>query len=66
MKKIMLLLVCLLSQNIYGQSLHVFNIDKSNFPIMKANFYAFDASGKQITYLDKSDFILKKMILNEV
>lgn len=58
MKRIILLLICLLCQNIYGQSLHIFNIDKSKFPIMKAKFYAFDANGKQILNLDKSDFEL--------
>ncbi len=60
MKRIMLLLICLLCTNIYGQSLSIFNIDKSKFPMMKANFYAFDANGNQIQNLSLSDFILKE------
>ncbi|MGA2296563.1 MAG: VWA domain-containing protein, partial [FCB group bacterium] len=57
MKKIIYLLAFVwCSLNISAQSLTVFNIDTSSFPTIKAKFYAFDASGNQITNLSMSDF----------
>ncbi|PKL84745.1 MAG: hypothetical protein CVV22_11190 [Ignavibacteriae bacterium HGW-Ignavibacteriae-1] len=41
-----------------GQSLSLFDLDISNFPTIKAKFYAFDADGKQILNLSPSDFEL--------
>lgn len=32
----------------HAQSLSLFDVDASNFPAMKAKFYAFDAAGKQV------------------
>ena len=52
-----LILVILVFQA-HSQSLSVFEIDTSSFPTMKAKFYAFDASGKQIKSLSASDFNL--------
>ena len=40
------------------QTLSVFDIDTSNFPTMKAKFFAFDKEGQQITNLSPSDFTL--------
>jgi hypothetical protein len=39
-----------------AQSLDVFNIDASGFPVVKAKVYAFDKDGKQISNLTPSDF----------
>lgn len=58
MKKSILILVILLCGKLSGQSLSVFDVDTSNFPHIKAKFYAFDANGKQITNLSPSDFSL--------
>ncbi|MCX6153826.1 MAG: hypothetical protein NT007_06690, partial [Candidatus Kapabacteria bacterium] len=38
------------------QSLSVFNIDTSAFPVIRAKFFAFDAAGNQIRNLTASDF----------
>ncbi|MDQ1265862.1 MAG: hypothetical protein QG635_1014, partial [Bacteroidota bacterium] len=58
MKKITLLLTCLFLSCISAsaQSLNIFNVDTSSFPVMKAKFYALDASNKQIRTLSASDF----------
>ncbi|MGA2298594.1 MAG: choice-of-anchor D domain-containing protein, partial [FCB group bacterium] len=57
MKKLLLFLVLLyLPLLCDAQSLSVFNIDTSSFPTIKAKFFAFDASGNQITNLSTSDF----------
>ncbi|MEI6091365.1 MAG: choice-of-anchor D domain-containing protein [bacterium] len=42
------------------QSLSVFKVDASAFPIIKAKVYAFDATGNQIKNLSPSDFELKE------
>ncbi|MFA6570470.1 MAG: choice-of-anchor D domain-containing protein [Bacteroidota bacterium] len=60
MKKIIYLVVFLLCYCAYGQSLSVFDIDTSAFPKIRAKFYAFDASGKQITNLSPADFEIKE------
>ncbi|MCX6153662.1 MAG: VWA domain-containing protein [Candidatus Kapabacteria bacterium] len=39
-----------------GQSLSVFNIDTSSFPVIRAKFFAFDGSGNQIRNIPSSDF----------
>ncbi|MCL5991444.1 MAG: choice-of-anchor D domain-containing protein [Bacteroidetes bacterium] len=60
MKKLVIL--CCLFQfitlTLVGQTLSVFDVDISKFPIMKAKFFAFDKDGKQITNLSPSDFTL--------
>ena len=56
MKKIILILLFFVVQVTYSQSLSVFKIDTSSFPIIKAKFYAYDANGNQITNLSPSDF----------
>ena len=38
----------------YSQSLNIFSIDPSNFPRVKAKFYAFDSAGAQIYLYDKN------------
>lgn len=52
MKKIYILLFILLLgfECSFSQSLTVTNIDKSNFPIMKASFYSFDSQGNITDY----------------
>ncbi|GAB1371833.1 hypothetical protein MASR1M45_18950 [Candidatus Kapaibacterium sp.] len=40
----------------FGQSLTFFGIDKTDFPKIKAKFFAFDANGNTILNLKNSDF----------
>lgn len=48
MKYIIILLISLACcQHLTAQSLSLFDVDASNFPTMKAKFWAFDAAGKQ-------------------
>jgi VWFA-related protein len=57
MKKIIILiLITLSSVNIYSQVINVYNLDKSQYPTMSAEFYAFDKNLKQQVNLLKSDF----------
>jgi len=58
MKKIIYILLFLISYTAYSQSLSLFNVDASNFPTIKASFFAFDAAGKQITNLSPTNFSL--------
>ncbi|MDT3739666.1 MAG: choice-of-anchor D domain-containing protein [Candidatus Kapabacteria bacterium] len=61
MKIIGLILALLFSVSLsFGQSLSVFDLDTTNFPTIKAKFYAFDKDGKQITNLSTSDFEVKE------
>ncbi|MBX3042930.1 MAG: choice-of-anchor D domain-containing protein [Candidatus Kapabacteria bacterium] len=46
----------MLSLTLKSQVLTVFNIDASNFPLMRANFYMFDADGNYITNFSDEDF----------
>ena len=39
-----------------AQYFSVFDIDDSNYPYLKAKFYAFDSTGKQLTDFSLSDF----------
>ena len=48
MKKFISLFIFLACCSAYSQSLSVFEVDTTNFPIMKAKFFAFDKDGKQI------------------
>ncbi len=50
----------MLMSQLPAQSLYVTDVDASNFPIMKAKFYAFDGNGKQVTALSTSDVIVKE------
>ncbi len=56
MKKAILTLLLLLPLAAQAQDLSVFDIDTTNFPIMRAKFFAFDENGDQITNLSPSDF----------
>ena len=42
------LLFLAISTAAYGQSISIFDIDTTNFPTMKAKFYAFDKDGNQV------------------
>lgn len=42
------LLFLLVSTVAFGQSISIFDIDTTNFPTMKAKFYAFDKDGNQV------------------
>jgi WD40 repeat protein len=62
MKNIFILLALigsLGSTTLTGQSISLFDIDTSAFPMMKAKFYAFDASGNQVSPTTK-DLVLKE------
>ncbi len=58
MKKALILLLVILSNNLMSQSLVVFDVDTSNFPVMKAKFFAFDVDGRQIVNINSSDFLI--------
>ena len=61
--KVLIILCCLFhlfTITLVSQTLSVFDVDTSNFPTMKAKFFAFDKDGKQITNLSTSDFHLKE------
>ncbi|MEI6090292.1 MAG: SUMF1/EgtB/PvdO family nonheme iron enzyme [bacterium] len=60
MRKIIYILLVILSYTAYSQSLSVFGVDASNFPTIKANFFAIDAADNQITNLNPSDFEVKE------
>ncbi|MEI6090293.1 MAG: FISUMP domain-containing protein [bacterium] len=60
MKKTIYILLLILSYTAYSQSLSVFNVDASNFPTIKAKFFAFDSTDNQITNLNTSDFEIKE------
>ena len=47
MRLLILIALVLLAANASAQNLSVFNLDATNFPTIKAKFYAFDANGKQ-------------------
>jgi len=59
MKKVIILLLLLtISVRLNSQSLRVYDVDPSNYPIMRAKVIAFDQSGKLITNLSPNDFVL--------
>jgi VWFA-related protein len=60
MRNLYYLFLFLFCYSAYSQSLSVFNVDAGSFPTIKAKFYAFDASGNQITNLLPSDFEVKE------
>ena len=59
MKKFISLFIFLACYSAYSQSLSVFDVDTSSFPIMKAKFFAFDKDGKQIRP-NTSDFSISE------
>lgn len=56
MRLVFLILLILISYQGNSQTLYVFDIDSTDFPIMRAKLFATDKNGDQITNLDKSDF----------
>ncbi|MCO5251697.1 MAG: choice-of-anchor D domain-containing protein [Candidatus Kapabacteria bacterium] len=58
MKKYLLLIIFFIPGILLSQSLTIFDVDASNFPTIRAKFYAFDAEGKLILNLAASDFEL--------
>jgi hypothetical protein len=60
MKRFTLILFLLIGYVAFSQSLTLFDIDASNFPTIRAKFYAIDKDGKQIVSLSPSDFELKE------
>jgi WD40 repeat protein len=52
---------CFLSLgNCFGQFIQVFNVDSTDYPIMRAKFYSFDQNGYLITDFSASDFELRE------
>jgi len=45
--KLTLLLIVIISSAAFSQSITLFDVDASNFPLMRAKFYAFDEAGNQ-------------------
>jgi hypothetical protein len=62
MKMIWIYLALIFSINLslFGQSITVFDVDTTNFPLMKAKIFVMDANGNQVTNLSPTDFILKE------
>lgn len=60
MKKIIILIILTFTYSAMSQSLSVFDVEASNFPTIKAKFFAFAQDGKQITNLNPSDFEVKE------
>ncbi len=56
MRYIVILLLIVWHSIALSQSLQVFDIDTTDFPIMRAKFFATDINGHQLTDLDESDF----------
>jgi VWFA-related protein len=56
MKKLICIILLLISYSALSQSLSVFDINTDDFPIVKAKFWAFDENGEQITDLTPEDF----------
>ena len=48
MKSLLILCLLLSAQTLYSQSIDLFDIDATNFPVMRAKFYALDATGNQV------------------
>lgn len=59
MRLLLLIGVFLYSTIAYSQGISLFNIDASNFPTIKAKFYAYDKDGKQLD-LSKEKVTLKE------
>ncbi len=53
-----LFLAC--APSLFSQSLTVFNIDASAYPVMRAKFYAFDADGNQLSGIAPGDLLLRE------
>ncbi|MEI6090315.1 MAG: FISUMP domain-containing protein [bacterium] len=58
MRKLIYIFFFIISYTSYSQSLSVFNVDASEFPKIKANYYAFDNFGYPITNLMPDHFKL--------
>ncbi len=59
MKKFLIFIILLtLVSSLYSQSLRVYDVDPSNYPMMKAKIIAFDAAGNLMTNLTPDDFSL--------
>lgn len=56
MKKLLVLICLLCNYYSYSQSITIFDVDMSTYPIMRAKFFALDSLGNQITNLSPSDF----------
>lgn len=56
MNKLFFLLLFCFIPYAYGQSLHVFDVDPSEFPKVKAKFYAYDGNWKRLSNLDINSF----------
>lgn len=60
MKKSILILLAIYTVNLFSQSFSVLNIDASNFPFVKAGFFANGKDGKQILNFSPNDFVVKE------
>jgi formylglycine-generating enzyme len=55
---LLILIITSLTSTVNARNLIVYDVDNSNYPIIKAKFFAFDNSGKQIYDLKPSNFTI--------
>ena len=60
LSSVLAMFLFLISSTTFSQSLSIFDLDTSDFPTIKAKFFAFDKDGNQITNLNTSDFDVKE------
>ncbi len=58
MVKSIYIVLILISYTAYSQSIILFNVNTSAFPIVKADYFAFDDTGNILSDLSQKDFIL--------
>ena len=58
MKRLIIILFLISNIAAFSQNLTLFDVDTTDFPVMRAKFYAFDENGKQILNLSPADFSL--------
>jgi uncharacterized protein (TIGR02145 family) len=60
MKRFLAIIFFLASINLSGQSVSIFDIDTTDFPLMKAKFYAFDSEGNQVVDFQESNLKIRE------
>ncbi len=60
MKRIIVLMLLIMSGTAMSQSFSVSEIDTTNFPLIKAKYFALDSNGNQIKNLSAADFDVKE------
>ncbi len=55
-----MLLLCIASPTIMAQSLTIYDVNASSFPLIRAKFFAMDADGKPLPDLSTRDFAIRE------